>query len=208
MKIINISSDEDNDLIYKKAFEEFGADELRLFSEGNHSSSYSLSRAFFDYCENEGDEPCLIIFDSHPGLGEGGWLRKLIEDGFPIHNILFVGLRNVDPLEKKFIGEKFRRVSIDELMFSLAEKTDAIMEFGYGKKVYLLLDFDVIDPAYVPGVECGEPGGLSSREFLYVLRRMSKMKNLKAVDLVGMNLENDINEMTSKLVSNIKEVFS
>jgi agmatinase len=203
-----------NDLIYKKAFESF--DKKVLFLGGDHSISYSLTRAFFNYSEHNGKEPCLIIFDAHPDLMKPvdskiptheEWLRALIEYGFPVKNILLVGVRKVDPVEKKFMGEKIRKVSIEELMFDLEAKTDAIMEFGYGKNVYVSIDIDCVDPAYAPGTGYCEPGGLSSKEFLYIIKRLSKMKNLRAVDLVEINPSKDEGNRTIELGGKIVELF-
>ena len=203
-----------NELIYKKVFESFK--EKLLFVGGDHSSSFPLTRAFFNYTENEGKEPCLIIFDAHPDLMEPvdkkiptheEWLRALIEYGFPIKNILLVGVRNIDPAEKKFMGEKIRSISIEELMFDLEAKTDAIMEFGYGKDVYVSIDIDFVDPAYAPGTGYCEPGGVSSKEFLYILRRISKMKNLRAVDLVEINPSKDEGNKTVELGRRIVKQF-
>ena len=44
-----------------------------------------------------------------------------------------------------------------------------------GKKVYLSIDIDVVDPAYAPGVGTPEPGGITSMElfdFLYSLKEV------------------------------------
>ena len=85
-----------NDLIYNKSFKEFGAGKV-CFLGGDHSMSYPITRAFFDWCENESKKPCLIVFDAHPDLMEPvdrkiptheEWLRGLVEDGFPVENIL------------------------------------------------------------------------------------------------------------------------
>ncbi len=41
----------DNDLIYKKAFDTYGGEKV-IFLGGDHSLSYSLTRAFFDHVQN------------------------------------------------------------------------------------------------------------------------------------------------------------
>lgn len=202
------------ELIYKNAFESF--DKKLFFLGGDHFLSYTLVRAFFNYSEYNGKDPCLIVFDSRPNLKKSinnkmplseGWLRALIEYGFPLKNILLVGVRNIEKSELNFLGEKIRRVSVEELMFDLESKTDAIMEFGYGKEVYVSIDISFLDPAYAPGTTVCEPGGLSSREFLYIIKRMSKMKNLRAVDLVEINPSKDEGNRTIELGKKIVEQF-
>lgn len=202
---------EDNDLIYKKALENFTQEVI--FLGGDHSTSYPLTRAFFDYTQNSGREPCLIVFDAHPDLMEPvdrkiptheEWLKNLIKDGFNPKNILLVGVRNADPVEIKFIEENgIKRISVEDLMLNLEGRTDSIMEFGYGKDIYVSIDIDVVDPAFAPGTGYCEPGGLTSREFLYIVKRLKKMKNLKAVDLVEINPLKDFGGLTIQLGAKI-----
>lgn len=44
---------------------------------------------------------------------------------------------------------------------------------------------------------------MSSREFIYLISRINKMKNLKAVDIVEINSEQDKAGLTVKLGSKI-----
>lgn len=202
----------DNDLIYKKAFSSYEKEKV-LFLGGDHSVSYPLTRAFFDFCENRGREPCLIIFDAHPDLmvpvdskipTHEEWLNALIKDGFKPKNILLVGVRNADPTELKIIEKKgIKRISVEDLILGLEGRTDSIMEFGYSKEVYVSIDIDFIDPAFAPGTGYCEPGGLSSREFLYILKRINKMKNLRALDLVEINPLKDEGNRTVQLGAKI-----
>jgi arginase family enzyme len=204
-----------NKLIYKNASEIFKSKEKTIFLGGDHSISYSLTRAFLDYCENEGREPCLIIFDAHPDcmpLTKGTerypnheeWLRDLIEQGFPTRNILLVGIRNSDLQEIEFLKEKnIRTISMNSLLENLEEMCEVIMEFSDKKELYISLDIDVVDPAFAVGTGYKEPGGLTSRQFIYIIQRLNKIKNLKAVDLVEINPEKDINNLTVKLGAKI-----
>jgi len=135
------------------------------------------------------------------------WLRGLIEDGFPIENILVVGIRNAEISELEFSRGKLKKFPIGNFLFNLEERVDAIMEFGYGKEVYVSIDFDVLDPAFAPGVNYPQPGGFSSKEFLYIFHRLNKMKNLKAIDIVEINPKYDLNNMTCKLGAKVLAEF-
>jgi len=202
-----------NKLIYKNAFETFEEKLKVVFLGGDHSISYSLTHAFLEHCKKEDKEPCLIVFDSHadcmPTMKEPTheeWLRKLVETGFPKENILLVGARNLDVKEIKFISKnKIRMISINSFMEDLDNTCETIMEFASGKELYVSIDIDVIDPAFAPATGYCEPGGLTSRQFLYLIQRMNKMKNLKAVDIVEINPEKDKehNMMTTKLGAKI-----
>jgi len=195
----NFNLEEANQLIYENAFDSYNKERV-IFLGGDHSVSYSLTRAFFDYCQNEGKEPCLIVFDAHPDLMEPSsefptheeWLRKLIEDGFSPENVLLVGVRNSDNEEIKFIKEnKIKIISMSQLLMDLENSCDTIMEFSNGRELYLSLDIDVADPAFAPSTGYLESGGLTSRQLIYLIQRINKMKNLKAIDIVEINQEKD-----------------
>ena len=51
---------------------------------------------------------------------------------------------------------------------------------------YLFISFDIdsLDPAYAPGTGTPEPGGLTSRELLHTLRRISRELNVIGADVV------------------------
>ena len=186
-----------------------------IFLGGDHSISYFLTRAFFDFYQNNGKESCLIVFDAHPDLMKPSsefptheeWLRRLIEDGFPVENILIVGVRNLDKEEIKFINEKkIKIISMNQFLLNLEDICDGIMEFSNGKELYLSLDIDVVDPAFAPSTGYPECGGLTSREFIYLIQRINKMKNLRAVDIVEINSKEDEeknNNLTVKLGAKI-----
>lgn len=198
-----------NRLVYEKAFASFR--ERVLFVGGDHSISYPLTRAFFDSCQDSGKEPCLIVFDAHPDCMEPmqeptheEWLRKLVEDGFPPQNILLVGVRNFWKDELVFLKEKgIRAINLNRFLGNIETVCDSIMEFANGKELYVSIDIDVIDPAFAPGTGYRETGGLTSRQFIYLIQRIKKMKNLRAVDLVEINPEKDESNLTVKLGAKI-----
>jgi arginase family enzyme len=209
-----------NKLIYKNALKIFESKSKTIFLGGDHSISYSLIRAFLDYCEGErGKEPCLIIFDAHPDCmpitkgwekhpNHEEWLRALIEQGFPPKNILLVGVRNSDIQESEFLREKgVKIIGMNQLLENIEETCEVIMEFSDRKELYLSLDIDVIDPAFAVGTGYKEPGGLTSREFIYLIQRINKIKNLRAIDLVEINPEKDKDNLTVKLGAKILAEF-
>lgn len=200
-----------NELIYKNSFESFEAKPKTIFLGGDHSVSYSLTRGFFDYCQNSGKNPCLIVFDAHADCmtpmsepTHEEWLRKLIEDGFPAENVLLVGVRNIWKDELDFLEEKnIKMITMNQLLGDLQDTCDTIMEFSKGKELYVSVDIDVVDPVFAPATHYQEPGGLTSREFIYLIQRINKMKNLRAVDLVEINPEKDKSGLTVKLGAKI-----
>ena len=200
-----------NKLIYENSLEIFSEKSKTIFLGGDHSISYSIGRAFLDNCKNTKRKPCLIIFDSHadcmasekePTYEE--WLRKLIENGFPKENILLVGARNMDKEEITFLKQNnIRMITMNQLLEDLQDTCDIIMEFSNGKELYVSVDVDVIDPAFAQAVAYKEPGGLTSRQFIYLIQRINKIKNLRAVDIVNINPVKDRDNLTVKLGAKI-----
>jgi agmatinase len=188
-----------NDLIYKNAFETFEEKPRTIFLGGDHSVSYSLTHAFLDFCQNTEKEPCLIVFDSHPDCmpvskncenfpTHEEWLRAIVEKGFPSKNILIVGLRNSYSNEIEFLSEnKIKTISINNFLENIEETCEIIMEFAHGKELYVSFDIDVVDMAFAPATGYPEVGGLTSRQVIYLIQRINKMKNLRAVDIVEIN---------------------
>jgi arginase len=115
-----------------------------------------------------------------------------------------VGIRNSDVLENEFLREKnIKVISMNQLLENLEETCEIIMEFSDKKELYLSLDIDVIDPAFAIGTGYKEPGGLTSREFIYIIQRLNKIKNLRAIDLVEINPDKDRDNLTIKLGAKI-----
>ena len=212
----NSRIDEQEKLIYENSKEAFEKHEKLLFLGGDHSISYSIGRAFL---KEFGDDSCLIIFDAHPDTMPSmkeptheEWLRALVEKGFNPENVLLVGLRKIELEERRFLDSKrikyfeFGKFEDNELL------CDSIMEFARknrDSKVYLSIDIDVVDPAFAPSTGYLEPGGFTSREILYFAKRLAKLPNLLAVDIVEIDCESDINKgnVTVKLGARILGVF-
>lgn len=203
-----------NDLIYKNAFETFESKLKAVFLGGDHSVSFSLTHAFLDYCQNNEKEPCLIVFDAHADCMDlwaenkypdhEEWLSALIKKGFPVENVLLVGVRNMRKEEIQFLKEKgIKMISMNQLLNDLHETCDTVMEFASGKELYVSVDIDVVDPGFAPATGYCEPGGLTSREFLYIVQRINKMKNLKAVDIVEINPDKEGAKITVQLAAKI-----
>lgn len=223
----NSNLESSNELVYKNSFGCFQTKPKTIFLGGDHSVSYSLTRAFLDYCQNSGKSPCLIVFDAHADCmtpmkepTHEEWLRKLIEGSeqssnlvrpgvaermdFPAENILLVGVRNYWKDELEFLKEKkIKIITMNQLEEDLQDTCDTIMEFSSGKELYVSIDIDVIDPGFAPATGYPEPGGLTSRQFIYLIQRINKMKNLRAVDIVEINPEKEEDGLTVKLGAKI-----
>ena len=197
--------------IFSESKKFFG--EKVIFLGGDHSISYPLGKSFLNYCLERGEKFCLIVFDAHPDLmgpvdknvpTSREWLRSLVNSGFPSENILLVGCRNSHLEEIDFAKKSgIRMVPISNLREDLEFVCHSIMEFASGKKLYVSLDIDVVDPVFAPGTGNLEVGGLTSREIIYLIQKINLIKGLSVVDIVEVNPSKDEMGLTCKLGAKI-----
>lgn len=200
-----------NELIYKNSLKIFETKSKTIFLGGDNSITYPITKAFLEHCKSKGKEPCLIVFDAHADCMQPmkeptheEWLRALIEAGFPTENILLVGVRNLWKDEITFLKQhNIKIISVEQLRDNLQDMCDTITEFALNKELYVSVDIDVIDPAFAPGTGYRESGGLTSRQFIYLIQRINKIKNLRAVDIVEINPDKDRDNLTVKLGAKI-----
>jgi len=175
---------------------------------GDHTITYSILKKIAD--SNLG----LVVFDAHPDLmhcfsvpTHENYLRHLIEEGILMPDqIVLVGLRSIDLEEKKFLIEnKINYFTMHEIMVEgIQQACDNIMEsMNRFERLYVSIDIDAVDPAFAPGTGNPEVGGLSSRDLLYILKRLMMMKNYSGGDIVEVNPEMDVHDMTLKLAGRI-----
>lgn len=207
----NSDLEKSQDLIYKNSLKIFGVQPRTIFLGGDHSISYPIGKAFFEHSKNLGVKPCLIIFDAHADCMQPmdeptheEWLRALIESGFPAENILLIGARNIWKEELQFLKEKrIKQININSIVEDIDNIADTIMEFANGKETYVSIDIDVLDPAFASATGYPSPGGLTSRQIIYLIQRIKKIKTLKAIDIVEINPIKDKNNMTVQLGAKI-----
>jgi agmatinase len=179
---------------------------------GDHSMTYSAFKAFSKRYQNPG----LLVFDAHfdmvndfsPPTHED-YLRVLIEEKhIKKENVILVGTRNFHSNEIDFAKKnKLKIYSMKEISMEGKRKTaDAVMTAARKfDALYISVDIDVLDPAFAPGTGYTEPGGMSTRMLLYFIHRLRNLKNIYAWDVVEVNPDLDVREITvmaaAKIVS-------
>lgn len=143
-------------------------------------------------------------------LGRGD--KRLLHIGLPgvqvsaAHTVV-LGPRSYEPEEMDFLKAQGVRIFEREeiLRRGFAECANAALEIvagapaGFG----VTLDLDVLDPALAPGVGSPEPDGQGVGEVRAVLRRVSGMAGLRALEIVEYNPDRDRHGITADLISDL-----
>jgi len=169
---------------------------------GDHSVTYPILRAIRD---KHGPINVLHI-DAHPDLydqldgdrySHACPLARSLEDGC-IGKLVQVGIRCATP-------QQFEKAKQHDVTILGPDQVADVPEAFLATPLYMTIDLDGIDPAFAPGVSHPEPGGLTSREVVSLVHRISWP--LVGADIVELNPERDQGMLTAGLaVRLIKEL--
>ncbi len=177
---------------------------LRVISlGGDHSITYPIIRAYGEGYPNLN----ILHLDAHPDLydefdgnqySHACPFARILEENIAIR-LVQVGIRTMDGHQY----EQAKRFGVEVIEMKDIGKMGQIKFDG---PVYLSLDLDCLDPAYAPGVSHHEPGGMSTREVLGIIRNFEG--RLVGADIVEYNPERDIHGMTGMVAGKIlKEII-
>ncbi|MGA1974820.1 MAG: agmatinase [Conexivisphaerales archaeon] len=136
----------------------------------------------------------ILVFDAHFDLranlygwelGHGTFLRRLSER-IGYDKVIHVGGRSASREEWRLVkSEKLKTIFSKDI-----GKSKYLDEFRYlmtiPTKVYVSVDLDILDPAYMPGTGTPEPGGITSKE-LFSMLEILKGKEIVGFDVVELN---------------------
>ena len=92
--------------------------------------------------------------------------------------------------------------TMDIARTSIESATELIRRRVGDSPVYISIDIDVLDPAHAPGTGTPEPGGLSTRELMLILRGMAGLP-LVGADVVEVAPPYDHAELTALAAANL-----
>ncbi|MGQ9618781.1 MAG: arginase family protein [Candidatus Aminicenantia bacterium] len=105
-----------------------------------------------------------------------------------------MGIKASTP-EQKAQAEKFG-IEIIEV-----ENLEKLKRVKFSSPLYISIDLDSLDPAFAPGVSHPEPGGISTRELINIIKGIGA--ELIGADIVEFNPLKDINSITASLAFKI-----
>lgn len=169
---------------------------------GDHAITHPILRAVREH------QPRLTILhiDAHPDIyhdyegnprSHASPFARIMEEKLA-DGLLQVGLRTINDHHR----DQFRRFGVRS--FEAGRPLDGI-DLDLRTPVYVSLDIDALDPAFAPGVSHREPGGLSTRGVIDLIRRIDRP--IVAADIVEYNPRNDISNMTALVAAKLlKEI--
>ena len=172
-----------------------GAGLLPVIIGGDHSITEPNTRA----CAARHGPIGLVHFDTHTDTGEevfgatlshGTVMRRIVDEGvIDPRRYVQIGLRGYWPGEKEFGWQRERGIT-SLFMHDVRDRgirdvvNEAISVVGPGP-VFLTVDIDVLDPAFIPGgTGTPEPGGMTTVELLWAARTVAAELNVVGADLV------------------------
>ena len=194
--------------VKESALELMKLDKFCLFLGGDHSVTIPLHKAFgtnFD-----GKKIGIIHMDAHydlcPEYDGHPWSHactevRALEGVVTGEDLTFIGVRVAEESELELMKGHSGIMTITaenvcDMGPSSVVETLAERYAGYDA-LYLTLDIDVLDPAYVPGTGTPLSGGLDPISLIKILRGVLSTLPIKAMDIVEVAPPLDINDITS-----------
>lgn len=191
-----------------------GLGKRTLYLGGTHSITYPIfsaaSRAF--------DDLALVWVDAHTDMyherdmesydasrfSDGNVLSRILKARPDISKKTFlVGTRLIGKEYERHIGrdqvfsmEEIERRGIDSLARDIAERLQ-------GKKIYLSIDMDAVDPAFAPAVNTPIAAGLTSHQILKLVNLICKNNMVFGGDIVEIDPAKDEMSQTCLLAARI-----
>ncbi|MBU0664082.1 MAG: agmatinase [Proteobacteria bacterium] len=152
---------------------------------GEHSISYSFVARYLQSFP----DLVLLHLDAHADLRDeyqgyhyshASIIRRCLDHFGPGHQLLQFGIRSGTKDEYVWMRENH----------TLAPSLDAFVAFIEGlpasRPIYLTLDLDYFDPAFLPGTGTPEPGGQDFFSFVRIIQAL-RHKNMVAADVVELS---------------------
>jgi agmatinase len=172
-----------------------GAGAVPVVLGGDHS----ITKPAVEACAEAHGPVGVVHFDTHTDTGaevfgvmrsHGTFMKELLDGGQVVGaRYAQIGLRGYWPGETEFAWQAERGITSlfahDVRDLGIREVVARAMAAVGEGPVYLTVDVDVLDPAYLPaGTGTPEPGGLSASELLLAVRTVATELELVGADVV------------------------
>lgn len=193
----------------------------------NIGGDHSMAFATIAYTLNKYPNAKVIYFDAHGDINTFkaskskhyhgmplSFLTGLDKDNrfpiknlLPFKNLLYIGLRCLDPYERKIIYDNnIKYIECDEINKYPEVVIEKIDGFINNDPVHVSFDVDCIDPIYIPSTGTYVKNGIQLHSAKKVLDYLLK-KNVVNVDITELNIEIGNKKDIDKSVKNTLKLF-
>ncbi len=166
---------------------------------GDHSVTYPIIKAF----AKQYSDLTILHIDAHADLYEtfegdryshACPFARIMEEDLAAR-LIQVGIRTLNQHQR----EQAARYGVE--IIEMKDWKDTVLMLN--GPVYISLDLDALDPAFAPGVSHHEPGGFTTRQVLSIIQSVDT--EVVGADIVELNPERDINNMTAMAAAKFKK---
>ena len=170
---------------------------------------YSITTLALEAIGNALGKIGLLYFDAHPDFVSStrNYYGSVLTDSaasIDFNKSTLIGTRAAEPEElenaKKVELEIITPMDIVEL--GILQVSQRFMSRAGGKKKYISIDLDCLDPAFAPAVSVPSPGGLTSIDLIYLVKK-AVHNGIVGIDIVELSPDFDVNSMTAYLAARI-----
>jgi arginase len=204
---------------------------LPILLGGDHSLSIGSISAIARYCRSHDQRLRVLWLDAHADFNTREISPSGALHGMPVaclcgfgpselldlagatpaldpRSIRQVGIRSVDPGEKRFVHEQglevFDMRYIDEMGMRHAMEL-ALAGIDANTHVHVSFDVDFLDPEIAPGVGTTVPGGPSYREAQLCMEMIADTGQLRSLEVMELNPALDVRNKTARLAVDLIE---
>jgi agmatinase len=169
---------------------------------GDHSITYPIIKAF----SQKYKKLSVLHYDAHPDLyddfqgnrySHASPFARIMGESLA-KRLVQVGIRTINRHQQEQAG----RFGV-EIVEMQHWRDDLVL--GFDSPLYISFDMDALDPAFAPGVSHREPGGLSTRQAVDLIRRLKG--TVVGADIVEFNPRMDPIQITGTVCAKLlKEI--
>ena len=220
-----------NRRVYDAVYAELASDHLPMLLGGDHSLAIGSISAVARHCRDRGQKLRVLWLDAHADFNTREISPSGALHGMPVaclcgfgppelldlagavpaidpHCIRQIGIRSVDPGEKRFVHEQglevFDMRYIDEMGMRHAMDL-ALAGIDDDTHVHVSFDVDFLDPEIAPGVGTTVPGGPSYREAQLCMEMIADTGRLRSLEVMELNPALDVRNKTARLAVDLVE---
>ena len=220
-----------NRAVHDAVYAELGQGRLPILLGGDHCLGIGSISAVARHCRDTGRKLRVLWLDAHADFNThvltpsgnihgmpvaclcGHGPKELVEIGGQVPAISprwirQIGIRSVDPGEKKFVHEMglevFDMRYIDEMGMRHAMEL-ALATMDEQTHLHVSFDVDFLDPQIAPGVGTTIPGGPTYREAQLCMEMIADTGRLASLDVMELNPPLDVRNQTAMLAVDLIE---